>query len=488
MLTPWLFVQAFLVPVVFPDRQRARVRGTYVVGYFVGVVLVALVLPVLLIPIAIVAVAATVVGIWLGRRHAGSARGLPPGSVPAVNLRSIVDREYFSKQAARNGPVFKSISPTMPDLTVCIVGLPRALSFLRANDERLAPVKQNPFDELIPGRLLRHMRGDAHKHYRRILHDAFDDDVLERCRPEIDAILRDGLAELSAASLRDPARGVSPRTHIEQDVILPAFLRLFFGLSPGASVARRASQLLLNIQQDMVRNDPRIPTYATYAAELDAIVRAEGVEIAAQLGAGIAPAPSFLAALLTAHPDALDDAVVLRNLIFNLRVGLTDLTGLLHWTLKLLCDNPEWLSAVGAADDSRDLAERIVKETLRLQQSDLLHRRATEDLEVDGYAVPSGSLVRICVHESHRDPAVFEDPSRFNPDRFTHPFSRSEYSPLGVLAHACLGANLTHAVDSVFVQRLANDYDVSVISDGRPILRTSWRVSPRHRVVLRPRA
>ena len=35
-----------------------------------------------------------------------------------------------------------------------------------------------------------------------------------------------------------------------------------------------------------------------------------------------------------------------------------------------------------------------------------------------GFRLPRGWLLRICVHESHRDPAVFEHPEVFDPDRF----------------------------------------------------------------------
>ena len=79
-------------------------------------------------------------------------------------------------------------------------------------------------------------------------------------------------------------------------------------------------------------------------------------------------------------------------------------------------------------------------ETLRLEQSEFLYRRVVKPLEIDGYRIPPGWLLRILVHESHRDPTVYPEPDRFNPDRFlARTFDKTEYSPFGADAHGCNG-------------------------------------------------
>ncbi|MBK6805586.1 MAG: cytochrome P450 [Betaproteobacteria bacterium] len=83
-------------------------------------------------------------------------------------------------------------------------------------------------------------------------------------------------------------------------------------------------------------------------------------------------------------------------------------------------------------------------ETLRLEQSEFLYRRVAKPFEVDGYTVPAGWILRLCVNEAHRDPAVFEDPDRFDPGLRDRAWSRNEYSPFGGHTHGCMGAHLAH--------------------------------------------
>ena len=105
-------------------------------------------------------------------------------------------------------------------------------------------------------------------------------------------------------------------------------------------------------------------------------------------------------------PEALNDRTILGNLIYIMQVTWGDVTGLLLWVLKMLTDHPEWRSRL-AQDGSRELATRIVQETLRLEQSESRYRRATADLELDGFRIPRNWLVRMCVRESHQDAGTF---------------------------------------------------------------------------------
>ena len=73
-------------------------------------------------------------------------------------------------------------------------------------------------------------------------------------------------------------------------------------------------------------------------------------------------------------------------------------------------------------DDLRQLVylEQVMKETLRkYPPAPLLVRTLTEDLEVEGHVVPKGSEVFVFVLIIHHNPAVWEDPELFDPDRFS---------------------------------------------------------------------
>jgi cytochrome P450 len=139
-----------------------------------------------------------------------------------------------------------------------------------------------------------------------------------------------------------------------------------------------------------------------------------------------------------------------------------------------------------------DPATAFVMETLRLEQSEYLYRRVSRPIDIDGHRVPAGWILRLCVNESHRDPTVFADPDRFEPQRFlSRAYSRTEYSPFGGHTHGCMGAHVAYFLGRLLVEELALGYAWTVVSDG-PIERGSrhrdhWRPSARRRIAMRSR-
>jgi cytochrome P450 len=202
------------------------------------------------------------------------------------------------------------------------------------------------------------------------------------------------------------------------------------------------------------------------------------------------PTGSLLSEIVHEHDEAVDDPNVVLNLVFLLANASRDVTGLMHWVVKMLGDHPSWIACVRAENGSGDLSRRIVTETLRLAQSEYLSRRAVDSFELDGFVVPKGWYVRVCVNEAHRDASVFPDPDTFDPDRFrARRYSRDEYAPFGMLNHACLGASATLRVAATFVEELSRVYDLEVVRDGPPFNDGfHWRPSERHRVRLIPPA
>ncbi len=89
--------------------------------------------------------------------------------------------------------------------------------------------------------------------------------------------------------------------------------------------------------------------------------------------------------------------------------------------------------------------EQFVKETLRLYPPvvGVFNRQAVEDVEIGGWQIPRGSLVRILSFVTQRDPRWFRDPERFDPERFAGPEGErippGAYFPFGMGPRACLG-------------------------------------------------
>jgi cytochrome P450 len=111
--------------------------------------------------------------------------------------------------------------------------------------------------------------------------------------------------------------------------------------------------------------------------------------------------------------------------------------------------------------------DSVVKETLRLAQSEYLYRRLLEDVEFEGMTLPKGWLVRLCVRESHRSEAVFDQPKDFDPGRFLgRKRSVTEYAPFGYGAHGCNGIALNDIICRAFLQTLASGFDWAITQDG----------------------
>jgi cytochrome P450 len=66
-----------------------------------------------------------------------------------------------------------------------------------------------------------------------------------------------------------------------------------------------------------------------------------------------------------------------------------------------------------------------------------------QDIEVDGYRVPAGTIAVVAIYAIHRDPALWVDPLRFDPDRFSPQRSKGrdrwQFLPFGGGPRACIG-------------------------------------------------
>ncbi len=110
-----------------------------------------------------------------------------------------------------------------------------------------------------------------------------------------------------------------------------------------------------------------------------------------------------------------------------------------------------------------------VEEVLRYDAPvQLTMRAATRDTEVAGERVAEGEAVLVYLGGANRDPAVFEDPARFDVRR------RNAAEHLGFSAgiHFCLGASLARLEAAVALRTLYDRYpDLRVV--GRPERRTT---------------
>ncbi|HMJ77028.1 MAG TPA: cytochrome P450 [Iamia sp.] len=121
------------------------------------------------------------------------------------------------------------------------------------------------------------------------------------------------------------------------------------------------------------------------------------------------------------------------------------------------------------------IAERVMRETLRLHPAGALSpRRAVRDLEVGGYRIPKGTMVLWSAHLIGRDPDVWPDPLRFDPDRMfdldadAKILAETAWVPFGRGARNCIGFALAQMDITLILARLAQRLVVTPTSTAVP--------------------
>ncbi|MFL6156973.1 MAG: cytochrome P450 [Marmoricola sp.] len=136
---------------------------------------------------------------------------------------------------------------------------------------------------------------------------------------------------------------------------------------------------------------------------------------------------------------------------------------------------------------------QVLHEAMRLcPPAPAIGRLALRDVVVDGYRIAKGVNVVVGCYALHRDPELWEDPERFDPDRFSHERSegrsRWQYLPFGAGPRSCIGDHfamleatlgLATIIRAVTVESLENDFPLALpftMTAGGPI---RARVTPR---------
>lgn len=390
----------------------------------------------------------------------GRKRGLPPGSLKIFPNNWTNDRFYLNL-AKKHGPIFKTSNFLHP--TACIVGLDKGLALLREHEGSLE-TPPLPFSKYVPGGLLRYMRHTEHQHYRAILRRAFSPQLADQLLPAFADTVKRALLTFSK-EIAAVDHGMAPYSYIDR-LMLDFWFPLFFAIEPSSEQGRLLRSLLLTI-------DINNPTGAS-PGKIHSAVGEISALIEGQLDSWQGSPPTcLLGAVMTDNEADARDPILIGNLIYLLHTSSTDMSGLLCWLLKMMSDNPQWLERLAlepqcsVSSDPSSLAQRIVMETLRMRQSEFLYRTASSDIDFQGFHIPKGWLIRICVWESHQNPDVFIHPERFDADRFLNrTYTRLEYSPFGASSHACLASNLAMGVGSVFVSELATGFRLTASSAG----------------------
>jgi cytochrome P450 len=170
-------------------------------------------------------------------------------------------------------------------------------------------------------------------------------------------------------------------------------------------------------------------------------------------------------------------------LIF-LMAGHETTAGALTFTLDLLGRHPEAQDKVAA---DANLVRPALLEGMRLYPpAYVTERKVGSDTVLGGYPVPRGTMVLTSPWVTHRHPAYWPDPERFDLTRFVGNQNRPRYAyfPFGGGPRSCIGEHFAMLEAEVLMRALLDRYRVEAVG-GPPQLRAYVTLRPAGPVLAR---
>lgn len=268
---------------------------------------------------------------------------------------------------------------------------------------------------------------------------------------------------------------------------------------------RRVSNPLLDAFEFLPTKHNR--TYKQALKDLDRVV----LDVIAEKRRRGGDAGDLLSMLMEARDEdtgeAMDD-VQLRNEVMTLFLaGFETTANALNWTFVLLSRHPEIdarlrreTTAVlgGRAPSLEDLpslpyALAVLKESMRLfPPAWILARMAESDDVVCGTAVPKGTLVMMSPYATQRDPKLWKDPERFDPERFLNggadALHRYAYFPFGGGPRQCIGNAFALMEAHLVIATVAQACRLELVEPGEPEADPTVTLRPRRALMVRAAA
>ena len=103
-----------------------------------------------------------------------------------------------------------------------------------------------------------------------------------------------------------------------------------------------------------------------------------------------------------------------------------------------------------------------VDEFLRFESSNQLgNRRALQATQVNGFDLPAGSLVTLCIGAANRDPAVYENPEQLDLRR-----TGNKHLAFGFGVHQCAGLSLARLEGRIAIGRFLQRFPDYLLSQA----------------------
>jgi len=354
--------------------------------------------------------------------------------------------------------------------------------------------------------------GDVWRRHRRMMQPQFHRQRLQGLATLVIDALDDSLRWDDIGSAWSTVDVGARMPHLTMNVASAALL----GLQTSHERARIIGTELATMQRDMfntmvTRQVPRwvpIPGRRRFAQSV-ATVRREVQRLIDERRRQTEASDDLLGLLIGATDDddgeGLTDAQLLDETMSLYLAGYETTSTSLQWALGLLGEhNDLWERLREECDtvlrgrdprpsDLRRLhyARWVMQEAMRLYPPVWwLPRMAEHDDEIDGYAIPRGTMVAPVIYSIHRHPDFWPAPERFDPERFEparvakrHPLA---WCPFGAGPRKCIGQELSLMESTLALAMMTQRFELAG-SGPRPKADVKSTLRPAHGVHVRIR-
>jgi cytochrome P450 len=220
-------------------------------------------------------------------------------------------------------------------------------------------------------------------------------------------------------------------------------------------------------------------------------------------GASDVDNPDLLGRLLALRDEETGEALSPQEVFDQCMVSFqagheTSATALLWWS-RLMAEHPEAAqrareevaSVVGAGTPGPEHLPQLpwltatLKEAMRLYPpvAAIMARRTTAPIELGGWHIPQGAMLRMAPYVLHRDERNFANAETFLPERFLEgasPIPRGAFMPFGAGPRVCLGQHFAMLEMTLLSAMLLQRFELH-LPDNAP------RAEPEMHVTLRPK-
>jgi len=235
-------------------------------------------------------------------------------------------------------------------------------------------------------------------------------------------------------------------------------------------------------------------------ARVDAAVRGLIAERRRQSAEGPADFLGMLLAAQTEDGQALTDEEVRDEVLTMFVAGHETVATVLTWLFYLVAQHPDVRErledeahAAGDADlvsAPRPYTLQVYKEAMRLYPGGFtIGRQAIRDVSIGEWTIPAGAWVMISPYSVHRNPRIFPDPERFDPERFApqneQKLPRAGYIPFGIGPRTCIGGQFALMEGQLVVSTFARRIRLTLINPSPVGISPQITLRPARKIEMR---